>query len=466
MIDIIINEWTKFLRNSVFVYLNVFFIFSLIFVVYLGILQNNSQETNRKIVEDEVREQWDNLEPMNPHSAAHYGSYAFKPMNLLNGLDGGVNDITGNVIKLEGHVQNEILFSEASQSLSISKFGKLKSSILLQIIIPLIIIFLGYSSIINDKKTGVLKLLVVEGLMLRKIIFGKSLSIWLYGLLLLFLTIIIQIFSTSSFESLNRLILIIISYSLYYYILAGLAVYFSSIFKNNTTSLSIVMCLWIVWTIFIPKLWGNTVEKVYPLPSRQVFKDNMKEERSKGIDGHNPFDKRRDILKEKFLNQYNVDSLSQLPLNFDGIVMQADEEYGNQIWDKYFGKNYHILEKQKKLFQISGIVNPFSSLQSLSMGFAGTDMMHHLDFLKSAEDYRRYFIKELNDQHAYGGSKTGDWKWTVDSLYFRSVKKYDYKSAKIFDKINYYSLDIICLLLWFVAVNSLIFFINRKKNIL
>ena len=77
---------------------------------------------------------------MNPHSAAHYGSYAFKPMNLLNGLDGGVNDITGNVIKLEGHVQNEILF-EASQSLSISKFGKLKSSILLQIIIPLIIIF-------------------------------------------------------------------------------------------------------------------------------------------------------------------------------------------------------------------------------------------------------------------------------------------------------------------------------------
>ena len=146
--------------------------------------------------------------------------------------------------------------------------------------------------------------------------------------------------------------------------------------------------------------------------------------------------------------------------------MQADEEYGNQIWDKYFGKNYHILEKQKKLFQISGIVNPFSSLQSLSMGFAGTDMMHHLDFLKSAEDYRRYFIKELNDQHAYGGSKTGDWKWTVDSLYFRSVKKYDYKSAKIFDKIIYYSLDIICLLLWFVAVNSLIFFINRKKNIL
>ena len=42
---------------------------------------------------------------MNPHSAVHYGSYAFKPMNALNSLDGGINNITGNVIKLEGHVQ-------------------------------------------------------------------------------------------------------------------------------------------------------------------------------------------------------------------------------------------------------------------------------------------------------------------------------------------------------------------------
>ena len=49
-------------------------------------------------------------------------------------MDSGVNDITGNVLKLEGHVQNEIVYSEASQSLTISKFGKLKSSLLLQYI--------------------------------------------------------------------------------------------------------------------------------------------------------------------------------------------------------------------------------------------------------------------------------------------------------------------------------------------
>ena len=50
------------------------------------------------------------------------------------------------------------------------------------------------------------------------------------------------------------------------------------------------------------------------------------------------------MLKEEYLVKYNVDSLSQLPINFDGIVMQADEEYGNQVWDKHFGNNYLIYQ--------------------------------------------------------------------------------------------------------------------------
>ena len=70
----------------------------------------------------------------------------------------------------------------------------------------------------------------------------------------------------------------------------------------------------------------------------------MKEDRSKGIDGHNPSDQRREQLKNKYLVKYNVDSLKQLPINFDGIVMQEDEEYGNRVWDKHFGNNYSSVQ--------------------------------------------------------------------------------------------------------------------------
>ena len=63
--------------------------------------------------------------------------------------------------------------------------------------------------------------------------------------------------------------------------------------------------------------------------------------------------------------------------------MQEDEEHGNIVWDKHFGNNYSIFMKQKYLYQISSLINPFASLQSLSMGFCGTDMVHHLHFEKS-----------------------------------------------------------------------------------
>ena len=144
MFSIILNEWKMLIRTRAFIYFTLFFILCLFIAVVIGNIQNALQINQQEVAEKKVRQQWENLEPMNPHGAAHYGSYAFKSINILNSLDGGVNDITGNVIKLEGHVQNEMVYSEASQSISISRFGKLRASVLLQYVIPMIIIFFIY----------------------------------------------------------------------------------------------------------------------------------------------------------------------------------------------------------------------------------------------------------------------------------------------------------------------------------
>jgi len=466
MINIILNEWKILFRNQAFVYITIVFVLSLIFIVWIGVFENNNQKNLQLSAQKHVRNQWDNLKPMNPHRAAHYGSYVFKPISVLNSLDDGVSSITGNVLKLEGHVQNEIVYSEASQSISISKFGKLKSSLILQYVIPLFLIFLAYSSISSERETGRLKLLVFQGISLFQLVFSKSISIWLYGVFLLLITISIQtLLSTIDLEIIQRLMLVFISYSCYYYIICSLTTLFSVSFKNNTSALSSILATWIIWTIFLPKIWGNAVENIYPLPSRQNFKSMMKEDRSKGIDGHDPSDQRREQLKSKYLAKYNVDSLKHLPINFDGIVMQEDEEYGNRVWDKHFGNNYSIFKKQKRLYQISGLLSPFSSLQNLSIGVCGNDMIHHLDFLKKAEDYRRYLIKSLNDKHAFGGSKTGNWKWTVDNEFFKSVEKFEYKTPKIQNKINHYVIDILFLLLW-ILVTTLLIRLYTKKGIL
>ena len=383
MIDIIINEWKNLIRDRLFFYSTIFFVLSLSLVVWMGILQQENQQQSQSDAQKHVRKQWENLEAMNPHRAAHYGSFAFKPLNILNAMDGGINDITGNVLQLEGHVQNEVIYSEASQALSVSKFGKLKSSLILQYVIPLFLIFLSFGSMSKEKETQRIRLLILQGASIDKLVNAKSISVWIYGLFLLIVTVTIQsILGSTNPEIFKRLAYILLSYGLYYFIITSLSTYLSATLKDKTSALSSILAIWILWTIFLPKIWGNAVEKVHVLPDRKTFKEDMRAERNQGIDGHNPYDKRREALKNKYLSDYQVDSLSQLPINFDGIVMQADEEYGNLVWDKHFGSNYSIMQKQKSLYQFSGLLNPFASLQSASMGFCGTDMIHHLDFKK------------------------------------------------------------------------------------
>ena len=82
------------------------------------------------------------------------------------------------------------------------------------------------------------------------------------------------------------------------------------------------------------------------------------------------------------------------------------------------------------------------------MGLCGTDMIHHQNFLKEAENYRRYLIKTLNDKHAYGGSRTGDWKWTVGSNFFKSIDDFSHQIPKITSQMEHYLIDMICLLFW------------------
>ncbi|MEM1323143.1 MAG: DUF3526 domain-containing protein [Bacteroidota bacterium] len=468
MWQIIKNEWSALRRNRALLGVSLGFLLVLLLSVVLGTQQTNEQAQRYESAKNELRQQWENIDSMNPHGAAHYGTYVFKPVNLLGSLDDGVSSVTGNVLRVEGHVQNEIVHSEASQMQAVSKFGKLKSSLLLQYVLPLLLLFLAFHSMSSEKQSGRLQLLVLQGAQPSALVWGKTLSVWLYGMLLLTLTILIYaLFNLNNIdgEVIKRTLLFYLSYSLYYFIISGLTVLFSARWQNATVALTSMLGIWILWTIFLPNMLMSSVEKWYDLPSRDAFKTAMKEDRSKGIDGHNPADERSKELEQQTLEEYSVDSIAQLPINFDGLVMQADEEYGNQVWDKHFGHLREVMTQQKERYQLAGIVNPFIALQNSSMGFTASDNLHHQEFLVQVEHYRRGFIKALNDEHAFGGSATGDWGWTAKNDFFRSVPDYNYQPIPLTSVFPSYLTDLLLLAAWTILVSLLLAFGTKKMQI-
>ena len=469
MWQIIKNEWRALSRNKALLGISLGFILVLFLSVLLGNRETKKQMHRYAHAQQHLRQQWEAIEEMNPHSAAHYGTYVFKPSNLLSSLDEGVNSVTGNVLRLEGHVQNEIVHSEVSQIQFISKFGKLKSSLLLQYVLPLLLLFLGFHSLSREKQSGRLKLLVLQGAKPSSLVWAKTLSVWLYGMVLLTITVLVYaLFNLSNLNAgiLNRTLLFYLAYALYYFIISGLTVIFSARGQKATVALTSMLGIWILWTIFTPNILMSSVEKWHELPSRNAFLAAMKEDRSKGLNSHNPVDERDQELKQQTLKEYGVDSLSQLPINFDGLRMQADEEYGNQVWDKHFGSLRKVLARQKKSYQLAGFFNPFISLQNASMGFTGSDNLHHQEFLVQAEDYRRGFIKTLNDKHAFGGSKTGDWGWMANNEFFRSVPDYEYRPITLSSVFLNYLIDLLALVGWGAFVSLLLAFGTKKMQIL
>lgn len=451
MKSILFNEWKILIRTPWFLIVGLVLSAILATTSWLGVQETQLLAYQQQEASEHIREQWDNQKPGNPHNAAHYGTYLFKPSSPLTGFDEGVNGILGRTLYLEGHQQNEAQFSDASQSIQASRFGKLRPALLLQLIVPLLLIFLVFSSIRSERESDRIRLLLSQGLNLKKLVFGKTLAYWLVSLFFLVITLSLQVLLQWKIVNphvFTRSLLIFLSYALFYWIICSLTAYLSARLSQAGTALSLMLSCWIVWGIFLPKVTGSMAEKLYQLPTRQEFAEGMKNDRAKGFDGHNPEEKKLAQLKDSVLRQYQVTTVEELPINLDGVLMQADEEIGNLVWDKHFGNLNQVILQQKKFIQASSITNPLQCLQSISMGFSGTDYLHHADFMLKAEQYRREFIKTLNDKHAYGGSKTGDWEWAVDQEFYKSLKDFQYQPTSVDQLYKVHWSDLAILLGW------------------
>ena len=94
---------------------------------------------------------------------AHYGYFAFRPKHPLSFFDFGMESYTGVSVFLEAHKQNTVNFSEASLSTGILRFGEMSIAMLLQLLVPLLLLFLGFNSVSALKENGTLKIILCQG---------------------------------------------------------------------------------------------------------------------------------------------------------------------------------------------------------------------------------------------------------------------------------------------------------------
>jgi ABC-2 type transport system permease protein len=422
----------------------------------------NQNETSEKY-QHESRKDWLNNPDKNPHRMAHYGNFAFRKSTSLSVFEFGMEPFFGNAIFLEAHKQNTANFSEAGFSNSMLRFGEISIAMVLQILLPLLIFFLGFNSIAYERENGTLKLLLSQGINWKQLLFGKILGVASVIMMLFIPTIIILIliwlllqnFSISVDETLKMLLFIVFHF-IYLIFFCVIAVLISASSKTSKKALISLIGIWLLFTIILPRTTQAIGAYLYEAPSKIQFNSDIEKDILKQGDNHNPNDPHYKAIKDSLLTVYKVDSVQKLPFNYSGFIMTEGEKISSHIYKKHLEELLKIYEKQNSFSKAVAFFNPYVAMKNLSMGLSNTDYDSYIDFQKQAEDYRYMMAQKMNGlQIKYiSNKKPGekDKPQTINKEHWADVEEFHYEPKGIREVLKSEIISIISIILWIILL--------------
>jgi ABC-2 type transport system permease protein len=444
-----------------------------IYATYNGFTSYQQQTESRLRYQKQVRDNWENMPDKHPHRMAHYGYIAFRAKHPLSFFDFGIESYTGNAVFLEAHRQNTINFSEAGFSTGMLRFGEISIAMILQVLLPLIIFFIGFNSIAADRENGTLKILLSQGSSWKEIIAGKSLGLLSLALSIFLPTIIILLAgyliiqkNQFSIDDMLRILWITLSYTFYFGIVSLIAVVISSVSRTAKLALVSLIGIWLLFTIILPRTTQAVGNYVYVSPSKIEFESAIEKDLIKKGDSHDPNDPYYKALKDSILKAYKADSVQQLPFNYSGFQMKEGEKMSAEIYNQHLFKLLDTYKKQNTVSGISAFINPFAALRNISMAVSGTDFNSYIQFQKQAEDYRYQLAQHMNDLQIklISNKKLNDHDkpYSISKEYWKVFPDFTYRKISQLTVLKNEMLSIIAILFWIGLLLIIINFLSKK----
>jgi ABC-2 type transport system permease protein len=467
------KEFTEMWRDGRFRFVGAFVLILLVATLLAGWSHYKKASAEQAAARATDEEQWVNQGARNPHSAAHFGKYAFKPRTPVSLLDNGVNSYLGVAVWLEAHYQNPFRYRPAEDSTVVQRFGELTAVVVLQLLIPLFIILLAFSTFAGERESGTLRQLLSLGIDRKTLAFGKALGI---AAALTALLVPAAIIGTAALalaasgssgdgvsSSFGRFAVMVVSYLLYFTIFLAVSLAASAYFRTAQMALLVLFAFWIFNGLFVPRVAADLAQKIYPSVSSSEFWENASRDIREGIDGHDPQNKRTEEAKQQLLKQYGVEKVEDLPINFSGWSLNQGEEYAAKVYDKHYSALWQSFENQNRFYNLSSVFAPLSAVKSVSMSMAGTDFAHHRHFATEAEQYRRVINRILNEDYM-NNSRTGDTNYTANEKLWSSMPQFQYELPDTAWAVRTQVLPIVMLLLWTIfSVALAIFAVKRVR---
>lgn len=450
--------WTNTFHSKAIYAILILLVLMIAYAAYGGWKVYEMQNEMRADYQRKARESWENNPDKHPHRMAHFGSFAFRIKHPLSIFDFGLESFMGNAVYLEAHKQNTINFSEASFSTALLRFGEISMAMLLQIILPLVIVFLGFSAVSADRENGTLKIVLTQGAGWKEILVGKSLGLMAIALLVLGLVMVLTLMSlivsnaVFDLEIIARYFGLLAVYSGFIGVVCVLTVVVSAVSSSSKSSLMMLLGFWLLLAVILPRTSQALGSYFFPAPSKIEFATAIEEHVLKEGDSHDPDDPHYKHLRDSVLQVYQVESVEELPFNYSGFVMREGEKISANIYNKHLAELLTIYDKQNSLNRASAFINPFAAVRNISMALCGSDFQSYKMFQDESETYRYQLAQKMNElqMELISNKKPGpnDKPYVISNHHWKEVPDFKARTISLASSLEHEVWPIIALMFW------------------
>lgn len=410
------------------------------------------------------RSVWMNQGDRNPHSAAHFSRYAFRPASPLALLDPGTTDFAGLAIWMEAHYQDPAEFRRAEDGGELSRYAQLNPAFLVLMAAPLVVFLMLFGSVAGEREDGTLRQLLASGVDARSFFLGKlgaGLRVTLLAFSAVFipvalLSVVITPADTGG-DALLRLVALYVSYAAYLVICVVIAIGLSSFFRTRQAAFLALTCVWALMTILVPRFAADLGTTLTPQPDAREAAERL----STASSTYYTDTELRTQIEQEVLERYNVSSIDELPINYGAYTLQVSEELSEPEFDRFYAELDTRYAEQEAVLRWFSLLTPAVAVANLSRGIAGTDRVHQRAFAQAAEAHRREMIKLLNEDYMYNAGDSGS-AYTAGAELWAEFEDLDYRMPVLQRVASSYAFDALLLVFWLVLATALSYwFVGR-----
>lgn len=418
------HQWQLLLRDQRARWSGLVLVAIILTAFSVGTVRTGRQLEQRREAAARNAELWDRQGVVDPHGAAHFGHFVFKPVSPLATLDPGADDRLGAMVRLEAHRQNAAGAPPDASGSALASFPAVSPAFALQVLAPVLVILVAFGTFSGEGPRQLLRQELAGGARPGVMLAGRLLAYatGLAGLLALGGAGVAAwlAFDHAPAAEFIRLGLWLAGYGLYLGAILTLTLAVSAHCRSSQLSLVTLLAFWTIAVLVVPRLAPAVAAAAHPLPSAPELDVETNDAVNERYDRGDPAQSRAERFRQAAMEKYGVSRIEDLPVNFSGFLLEYAEDQSTAAFREHFAEVYRRYDEQEALQLRFSVLSPLPALRAWSAAVAGTDVAHHRHFLDAAEAYRYAFVQALNrDILAHrtpGGSSNAAYKADVGKI--------------------------------------------------